>query len=369
MIGLLDLPHYLTIIDRHWNIRKLGDWHAYGFRQVGDEGFIATAFFEPGAKQDIQALRQDFATERLEPPEIVQTARFQQMHNGSGPQPSISLAPGGPLFTTSPQCPPGCNGTLGAFVTPVAGDGGETWMLSNHHILAERTKCLKGIAVRGTGGKLVSQTVKPVNLKPRGNPVDAAIAQVSSRAKIRAVYPNMDIRCPTPIWPSQGLAVQKLGNATNVTSGVFVWCCPKVFVLGCTIPSSIEFTDQLIIASRDANSPFLAQGDSGSLVVGSGHPIGLLFAISDHLDPKAPLPPLFPPTLAPPFGLANPFQAVLDNLPKDDPSQMWRMILDPSHTCTDPHDPPAAKNCAQGFVVDQGEKGSARDTTASANPG
>lgn len=312
-------------------------WHAYGLR-LADDGPRAAVFVEPGFDTEIlqDALIAELQTflasaeirkespkisAEISPFEEIQMPPFRQMGSGSEARMGEALRPGGRVFTTSSLCSRGCSGTIGGFLRPLNGvPNGSAWLISNHHILAADEECTQGVQVRGAGGTLISSEVAFVHLKEtETNDVDVAAAKVESFQDSLAIYPEIDLQCPTPISAQDNMTVWKLGNATSVTSGIVVYCCPKVIVSDCTNGDAFEFENQLVIGSKSEREPFLAHGDSGALVVGDQHPVGLLFAIGD--------PSILPPGVRaiPPLGIASPFVNVLRELPPAGSS--WQLVL------------------------------------------
>ncbi len=237
---------------------------------------------------------------------------FRQFQSGVCVRPSTLLRPGARVFSTSPQIGgkpiESSNGTIGAFLKRVEKKSKEdkskdeepdekkpsekkrkraktpkdAWLLSNKHILLQRTQDVDNVEVRGAGQTLISRRVNFVGEKFEGNLVDAAVAKVDDPDDIEPFYYGIDTFCPCPIEPRPGMAVKKLGNATGVTSGKIICQLDHISVGGSRgNTGGLEFVKPWLIGSDDT---FVANGDSGALVIGCGHPVALLFAMSDNVD-------------------------------------------------------------------------------------
>ena len=170
-------------------------------------------------------------------------------------------------------------GTLGCLVT----SGGEKFILSNNHVLANENRGAEGDPIlqpgRFDGGKtdkdVLARLDTFVALDPDGtNIADAAIAQPFDE---RDVSP--DILGIGKLRGSKDASldekVMKGGRTTRVTRGTVVDVSATVRVGYAT--GSFVFTDQMII--KGERSSFSAGGDSGSAIVSyDGRALGLLFA-------------------------------------------------------------------------------------------
>lgn len=170
-------------------------------------------------------------------------------------------------------------GTLGCLV----GDAGETFILSNNHVLANENRGAEGDPIlqpgRFDGGKtdkdVIGRLDTFVAVDPEGpNLVDSALAA------------PFDVRDVTPdilgIGRLRGSAdaaleekVMKSGRTTRRTDGTVVDVSATLRV-GYESGSYL-FTDQMIVKGQ--RGAFSAGGDSGSVIVSyEGRGVGLLFA-------------------------------------------------------------------------------------------
>jgi hypothetical protein len=161
--------------------------------------------------------------------------------------------------------------------------------------------------VRGAGQTLISRRqVTYIEENFETNAVDAAVAKVEDPSDIEAFYDGINIFCPHPLEPSYGMKVQKLGNATGVTSGKVICHLDQVFVSAPKGRGGADFRDQWLIGSDDT---FVSNGDSGALVIGCGHPVALLFAMADSVEGMPD-----DQSFIAPFGLATSICGVLKQI-------------------------------------------------------
>ncbi len=178
-----------------------------------------------------------------------------------------------------------CSGTLGSLVHDTSNI---QYILSNNHVLGLSGKAAPGDDISQPGlidnGCRVPPIVADFSTAPAlGSNVDAAIAilrpgQMDSTGFIE------DIGIPSNVvaQPALGLAVEKSGRTTGLTTGNISSINATVRVQyqqGCGKGKkfTISYTNQIVVNS----STFSAGGDSGSLIVvnDSCHqPVGLLFA-------------------------------------------------------------------------------------------
>jgi hypothetical protein len=264
--------------------------------------------------------------------QLITVGPFTQFDTGICVRPSTLLRPGARVFSTSPKVGDSSFGTIGAFLKRKNDNGSDdgpnkpkdeipprgkkqrtdpmhspkqAWLLSNKHVLLQRNQDLQSVEVRGAGQTLISRQITFVGERFEENHVDAAVAKVEDPSDIEAFYDGIDISCPCPLEPWYGMEVHKLGNATGVTSGTITCHLNRVFVSAPKGRGGADFTDQWLIASDDT---FVANGDSGSLVIGCGHPVAMLFAMADNvkeLDDRGFIPP---------YGLATPICDVIKNI-------------------------------------------------------
>ena len=197
-------------------------------------------------------------------------------------------------------------GTLGCFVTK----GGDDFILSNNHVLADENRANKGDVIVQPGpldGGIVSsgkvgQLHDFIKLKRRGtNLVDCATASMDEGLEyfynhLETLGPIKGVR-KTPL--EIGETVFKVGRTTGVTKGEVDTVALDQVDVGFDM-GVILFDDQIQIGPV-GNTPFSLGGDSGSLIVDSKRrAVGLLFAGND-VDAT----------------FANPIQTVLDKLKVD----------------------------------------------------
>jgi hypothetical protein len=195
------------------------------------------------------------------------------------------------------------SGTLGSEVQ----DGsGTKFILSNNHVLDDTNKGKRGDSIvqpgladvacvqdSSTAVANLSRSVK-INFSGGTNTVDAAIAEVIP-GDVSSSILNIGPIASTTVAPTLGLAVQKQGTTTCLTSGM-------ISAVGFHGPIKYgkgkvaKFVNQIVI-----DGSFSAAGDSGSLVVTEEtcpQAVGLVFAGSSM------------PTQT----IANPINSVLSKL-------------------------------------------------------
>ena len=199
------------------------------------------------------------------------------------------------------------SGTLGSLV----GDMSDTqFILSNNHVIADTNRAKKGelIVQPGLAEQTIqcnkiksdavatfSRTVKIKFGKHNKNTIDAAIAAVKP-GDVNPEILNIGAIAGSTVDPTVGLAVQKMGRTTCVTSAAI----SVVSMNGSVNYGSgkiANFVNQIVIDSPGFSGP----GDSGSLVLTQDtcpRPVGLLFAGSSDGS----------------MTIANPITAVLDGL-------------------------------------------------------
>lgn len=199
-------------------------------------------------------------------------------------------------------------GTLGAFVTPRSGSGGEDWILSNNHVLANENNARRGDAIwqpgKADGGRsadAIGELGRFQPLKVTGNQVDAATAQLNDGVEyyydwLEGIGPIAGVRTgPLRI----GESVFKVGRTTETTEGRVSAIEVDDLTVGFD-RGDLLFEGQIEIAPV-GNEPFSLAGDSGSLIVDADQrAVGLLFAGND-VDST----------------YANPIELVLDTLKVD----------------------------------------------------
>ncbi len=179
-------------------------------------------------------------------------------------------------------------GTIGARVIDA---GGTVYALSNNHVYALEGNVDLDSPISQPGlfdtdcGKVEGNEIGILDsyvdlfFDGKDNTVDAAIVS-STTAKLGNAtpadgygIPNSTIRIDPPI----GLAVQKYGRTTGLTTGT-IGAVNVIVDVGYS-SGIARFVDQIIVESRRGG--FLLSGDPGSLLVtrnGAAKPVGLLFA-------------------------------------------------------------------------------------------
>lgn len=200
------------------------------------------------------------------------------------PNPKARHRPAQPGCSVGFQFPPPSQmvmaGTFGALVK----DGGNVYILSNNHVLADEGNLPPGADIfqpglldgGNSGTDKVATLTRFVPLKPGVfNHVDGAIARGNSASLL-----SRDI---LHIGPPAGTAaaaidmrVHKFGRTTSYTVGHITSIATDVTV-GYE-SGNFTFENQIIIVGD--NGPFSAAGDSGSLILErqTNNAVGLLFA-------------------------------------------------------------------------------------------
>jgi hypothetical protein len=275
-------PEILKIALDKWDspAAPISGWHGYGTRVDGTHPALHF-FLEPHADSaPLEAIIRELPLSANA--EIVRMRRFAEIPGPPAPPIDRGLVlPGSEVYATSNnRCNTAPSGTVGALLKN-ADDANDKrrWLLSNHHILAHSPSCRDNLTIFDAAGTISGDLMKCIELdSSHENEVDAAVVLLPQPNLGSAVYPQkLGLIYGTPGQPSPGL-VKKLGNATEITSGTIAYLAERVIV---SLPSSginaAVFENQMLIADVAGEDPFAADGDSGSLVVQAGHPIGLLF--------------------------------------------------------------------------------------------
>lgn len=178
------------------------------------------------------------------------------------------------------------NGTLGSMVQDSSNN---QYILSNNHVLADTNKAKPGqliiqpgladnpITCQKTPGNAVAtftRTVK-VNFSGKLNTIDAAIAAVDP-GDVSPEILNIGGIADTVATPTVGLAVQKMGRTTCLTTGAISQVNGN-FKISYGGGKIAKFINQIVINTEG----FGGAGDSGSLVVTQDtcpQAVALLFA-------------------------------------------------------------------------------------------
>ncbi len=203
-----------------------------------------------------------------------------------GPRPApIGVSTGHPNITA---------GTIGCRVKK----NGNVYALSNNHVYADENKASIGDNVLQPGpydgGENPRDAIgtlaefEPIVFHPRAsNTIDAAIA-LTSTDMVGNATPTDEYGTPNSTTAAAylGLAVQKYGRTTGLTSGVITGINATVRVGYDS--GTARFVKQIIIEP----GTFSAGGDSGSLIVTNDehcNPVGLLFAGSSTITVANPI--------------------------------------------------------------------------------
>ncbi|MHC4547841.1 MAG: chymotrypsin family serine protease [Planctomycetota bacterium] len=182
-------------------------------------------------------------------------------------------------------------GTLGAFVSR-EGEGGEEFILSNNHVLADENRAKKGDAILQPGkvdggrrpGDVVGELYRFVRLKRRAtNFVDCALARMAE--DMEYYYNDLDGRVLRGVRTralDEGEPVFKIGRTTRYREGYVSAIEVDNLAVGFDM-GTLTFDNQIEIAPRKLGTPFSEGGDSGSLIWdGERKAVGLLFAGNDY---------------------------------------------------------------------------------------
>ncbi|HUY17737.1 MAG TPA: hypothetical protein VMV15_00810 [Candidatus Binataceae bacterium] len=177
-------------------------------------------------------------------------------------------------------------GTLGSLIQ---NKNAKQFILSNNHVLGLENRAKRGQLIVQPGlvdtecaqtpGDAVATYTRGVHVKPGGAPnvVDAAIAEVEP-GQVSANILNIGGIASTVAMPTMGMAVQKMGRTTCLTTGTITALHVNVMIeFGSGVA---KFVNQIKIVGT-GDTPFSAGGDSGSLIVTEGscpQAVGLLFA-------------------------------------------------------------------------------------------
>jgi hypothetical protein len=196
------------------------------------------------------------------------------------PQSQFGVSGGNVNDETANFC---CSGTLGALAT----DGSSLFILSNNHVLARSNRGKPGEDIVQPGlidnncnpGTVVAHLSLAPGLGERN--VDAAIAEVvPGTVDTSGSIMGIGTISSVPRQPSIGLAVEKSGRTTGVTTGTIqaVNAVVSVVYHKKCVPGKrfqVVYDNQVIIGGGS----FSDSGDSGALIVTSDschQPIGLL---------------------------------------------------------------------------------------------
>jgi hypothetical protein len=196
----------------------------------------------------------------------------------------VRPVPNGVSVSNNNEC---AAGTLGAAVII----GGQQYALSNNHVFARenaaaigepvvqpgrydnKPKCANHLATDQLG---TLADFQPIDFSPGGsNTIDAAVAVATT--PLTCATPSGFYGSPsaTPVVPSVGLAVEKVGRTSALTTGTITMINATVRDIAYSTGAA-TFTGQIVTTQG-----FSRPGDSGSLVVtndGTARPVGLLFA-------------------------------------------------------------------------------------------
>jgi hypothetical protein len=190
-----------------------------------------------------------------------------------------------------------CSGTLGALIRL----NDVPQVLSNNHVLARSGLAGPGETVTQPGLVDTNCSARPARAVavfrrdwvPLGSGnVDVAVARVvHGKVDASGAILGLGVPCTDMLAPAAGLAVQKSGRTSGVTTGTIQAIDAEVTVdyqQGCaTGPyTAHRFEHQVVIGPQD----FSVAGDSGSLILSTDmRPVGLLFAGSGTVTLAHPI--------------------------------------------------------------------------------
>ncbi|QDT19664.1 hypothetical protein HG66A1_14320 [Gimesia chilikensis] len=234
--------------------------------------------------------------------DIVPMAGFQQMYPRPVPC-GVSIC----NFDADSRANQRSSGTLGCLVEL---EDGRLCALSNHHVLSPAGKAQEGDRViqpgsldGGMGNQIIGLYTDFRDGRPAfsaggsgAHKVDAAVA-FTNFDLVKPKHVNFEVN-PEPLMPQLGMTVIKNGRTTGATMGVITAIGLRTSIM---YPGSgrVSFTGQIMIQGL-GNNAFSMAGDSGSLIccAMTKRPVALLFAGS----------------LANSYTLANPIQAVMQEV-------------------------------------------------------
>ncbi|MFN5516208.1 MAG: hypothetical protein ACK5CA_16075 [Cyanobacteriota bacterium] len=174
-------------------------------------------------------------------------------------------------------------GTLGCLVKKNGGPDGETFILSNNHVLANSNDASLGDNIlepgkMDGGASAIAELsdFEPIKLDGQANRMDAAIAKVKNPSDVKSSILTIGQIQGSPMAGAIYQSVRKHGRTTGHTVGVIMDIAADVRVrFGTTLAN---FESQ--IAIQGVNGLFSQGGDSGSLIVDAmtRRPVALLFA-------------------------------------------------------------------------------------------
>src|SRR5882672_3016549 len=261
--------HTIDLARGLWQQRKsiASGWHGFGV--VDDQNMVKRLTLYAESSADLPALNRVAASINTKlPVDILQIPRFRYC-GGAAPSIPQPLQPGQSVFAKDGLCGRGASGTITAFLQHVsAGKDDPILLLSACHVLARDRQCRNSVTIRlDAGGATIGTALHPVELQKRGNKVDAAVVELQNGIAVQARYQGILVTSKTPAAqrPVVGAQIEKLGFA-GPTKGKLLFYCPKIEVIPGAGIGSVEFEDQMLIASSN-EGPFVQDGDSGSLVV------------------------------------------------------------------------------------------------------
>jgi hypothetical protein len=188
-------------------------------------------------------------------------------------------------------------GTFGCLVNRNNG----LYILSNNHVLGAVNRARVGDPIYqpgavdgGTDADTIAQIdslddVVEIDFSAGAvNEVDAALALTNTDDTSPQMEGGLAIDDPTPLDPSVGMNVQKVGRTTGLTTGQVLSLSARVRV---NYDNQFgQFQNQIAIRGT-GGSAFSQPGDSGSLVLSTGtvQPVALLFAGSDQTTFATPI--------------------------------------------------------------------------------
>lgn len=207
-------------------------------------------------------------------------------HGGRDPKPTAAWPRPVPIGVSTGNVGECSAGTISCRVK----DASHVYALSNNHVYALENTAPIGSEVVQPGlydtrcvynpGNVIGTLAafEPIDFSTTAsNTIDAAIA-ISTAGDLGNSTPTDGYGTPnsTTATAAIGMAVQKYGRTTSLTSGTVTLLNVAVTVTYSS--GTAQFVNQIIVQTK---SPFIKAGDSGSLMVTNDtncYPVGLLFA-------------------------------------------------------------------------------------------
>lgn len=181
------------------------------------------------------------------------------------------------------RCKVGQTGTIAGFLRVTSGPrAGSIWLLSANHILARRKICRENLLIFSNFERVATR-LKEIALSDIGNQVDAAAVELKTTATAICRYPTLNLTSAVSGDLTQTSTVEKDGVGTGRTTGKVFSFCPRIQIAPDPDIGEKGFINQWMVESS-SDLPFVADQDSGSLVVADQKPAGLVVAAAERSD-------------------------------------------------------------------------------------